>query len=224
MVQYMYKCYDRWMPGVLWMDPRETPTWFFRKLRKYSQKHDNWGAVNGSIARTKDTRDRKEQQWDLKDTGYSIMKGLVDHGKQLDFTLTPGCFKQGSDLAMFALWKDLPGYGAEIGEGGQIWNQGDHQVSGAMTQNLHSDNLNWAVPWAWSNMRGCKEPESIELVVESGRLGTSSEILEVQLSRQLEKKTFRQLCRGQSRGAPKILIPTFPVLRHALFLLQLSQQ
>lgn len=52
-------------------------------------------------------------------------------------------------------------------------------MSGAMTQNLHSDNLNWAVPWAWSNMRGCKEPESIELVVESGRLGTSSEILEV---------------------------------------------
>lgn len=103
---------------------------------------------------------------------------------------------------MFAFWKDLSGCGEGIGEGGQVWSQGDHQESGAITQNLHSDNLNWAVPWAWSNMRGCKEAESIGLVVESGRLGKRSVILEVQLSDSWKRRLLDNFAEGKAEKEP----------------------
>lgn len=75
------------------------------------------------------------------------MKGLVDHDQKLDFILTPGSFKQGSNLIRFDLWKGLSGCEEGIGEGGQVWRWGDHYGSGAITQKLHGDNLKWAVSW-----------------------------------------------------------------------------
>lgn len=42
----------------------------------------------------------------------------MNHGNKLDIIVTPGVFKQGSNLARSALWKYLSDCGEGIEEGG----------------------------------------------------------------------------------------------------------
>lgn len=63
-------------------------------------------------------------------------------------------------MTRFALQKGLPGCGDGTEEGGQVWKGADHWRSGAITQKLHDDNINWSVVWDWGNMRHFKEAES----------------------------------------------------------------